>query len=216
MSPTPEQRPDETRTTGAGNRGTIRRFYDWVLHWSDTPHGLAALFLIAFAEASFFPIPPDVLLLALCLGAPRKAFRFALWCSVASVLGGMVGYGIGFAAEPLGRWLVIDLLGYGDAWEKVAELYGENAFLAILTAAFTPIPFKVFTIAAGVFHDQVGFWTLVTASAVGRSGRFLLVAGAIYVFGPPIKRLLDRYLEWFTIGFTILLIGGFVLIKYFL
>lgn len=194
----------------------LKRLYDWVLHWAETPHGLTALVVIAFVESSFFPIPPDVLLIALCMGAPRKSFKFAFWCAVGSVTGGMAGYYIGYAAEPLGRWIIFDLLHYGSAWEKVAELYGQNAFLAILTAAFTPIPYKVFTIAAGVFHEQVSLWTLVGASVIGRTGRFVLVAGAIYYFGPPIKRLLDKYLEVFTVVFMVLLVGGFVLIKYFL
>lgn len=194
----------------------IKRLYHWVLHWADTPHGLTALVIIAFVESSFFIIPPDVLLIALCMGAPKKSFKFALWCAVGSVAGGAFGYYIGYAAEPLGRWIIFDLLHYGAAWDKVAQLYGENAFLAILTAAFTPIPYKVFTIAAGVFHEQVSIWTLLGASVIGRTGRFLLVAAAIYYFGPPIKRLLDKYLELFTVVFMVLLIGGFVLIKYVL
>lgn len=194
----------------------LKRLYDWVLHWAETPYGLAALVAIAFVESSFFPIPPDVLLIALCMGAPKKSFKFALWCAVGSVAGGAAGYAIGYAAEPLGRWIIFDLLHYGSAWEKVAQLYGENAFLAILTAAFTPVPYKVFTIAAGVFHEQVSLWTLLGASVIGRTGRFVLVAGAIYYFGPPIKRLLDKYLELFTVLFMVLLIGGFVLVKYVL
>lgn len=192
----------------------LKRLYVWVLHWAETPYGLAALVVLAFIESSFFPIPPDVLLIALCMGAPNKSFRFALWCALGSVLGGVAGYYIGYLAEPLGRWIIIDMLGYGSAWARVGELYGENAFLAIVTAAFTPIPYKVFTIAAGVFHEQVSLWTLVAASAIGRTGRFLLVAGAIYFFGPPIKQLLDKYLELFTVIFMVLLIGGFVLVKY--
>lgn len=192
----------------------LKRLYAWVLHWADTRHGLTALVAIAFVESSFFIIPPDVLLIALCMGAPKKSFKFALWCGVGSVAGGAFGYYIGYAAEPLGRWIIFDLLKYGAAWDKVAALYGENAFFAILTAAFTPIPYKVFTIAAGVFHEQVSIWTLLGASMIGRTGRFLLVGGAIYYFGPPIKRLLDKYLELFTVIFMVLLIGGFVLIKY--
>lgn len=194
----------------------IKRLYNWVLHWADTPYGLVALVLIAVAESSFFPIPPDVLLLALCMGAPKKSFKFALWCAAGSIAGGALGYYIGYAAEPLGRWIIFDLLHYGAAWDKVAELYGQNAFLSIVTAAFTPIPYKVFTIAAGVFHEQVSIWTLLGASAIGRTGRFMLVAGCIYWFGPPVKRLLDKYLELFTVLFMVLLIGGFVLIKFVL
>lgn len=208
--------PEPAAATPAPKPNPLKRLYQWVLHWAETPHGLAALCAISFVESSFFPIPPDVLLIALCMGAPQKSFRFAFWCSVFSVLGGVGGYYIGYAAEPLGRWIIFDLLHYGSAWDKVAQLYGQNAFLAILTAAFTPIPYKVFTIAAGVFHEQVGLGTLVSASALGRSGRFFLVAGSIYVFGPPIKRLLDKYLEVFTVVFMVLLVGGFALIKYFL
>jgi membrane protein YqaA with SNARE-associated domain len=194
----------------------LQRLYQWVLHWAETRHGLVALCAISFVESSFFPIPPDVLLIALCMGAPKKSFKFAFWCSVFSVLGGVAGYYIGYLAEPLGRWIIFDLLHYGAAWDKVAQLYGQNAFLAILTAAFTPVPYKVFTIAAGVFHEQVSLWTLVSASILGRSGRFFLVAGAIYFFGPPIKRLLDKYLEVLTVVFMVLLVGGFVLVKYLL
>ncbi len=208
--------PAAVPTPPAPKPNVLKRLYQWVLHWADTRHGLTALCAISFVESSFFPIPPDVLLIALCMGAPKKGFKFAFWCSVFSVLGGVAGYYIGYAAEPLGRWIIFDLLHYGAAWDKVAQLYGQNAFLAILTAAFTPVPYKVFTIAAGVFHEQVSLWTLVSASVIGRSGRFFLVAGAIYLFGPPIKRLLDKYLEVFTVIFMVLLVGGFVLVKYFM
>jgi membrane protein YqaA with SNARE-associated domain len=209
----PVPAPTAPNPSPAPRPNALQRLYAWVLHWAETPHGLAALVVIAFIESSFFPIPPDVLLIALCMGAPKKSFRFAFWCAVGSVAGGVGGYYIGYLAEPLGRWIIFDLLHYGSAWDKVAQLYGENAFLAILTAAFTPIPYKVFTIAAGVFHEQVGLGTLVLASVIGRSGRFLLVAGSIYLFGPPIKRLLDRYLELFTVLFLVLLVGGFLLVK---
>jgi membrane protein YqaA with SNARE-associated domain len=203
--------PENTATPNV-----IKRLYNWVLHWADTPYGLVALVVIAFAESSFFPIPPDVLLIALCMGAPKRSFKFALWCAAGSVCGGVAGYYIGYAAEPFGRWIIFDLLHYGAAWDKVAELYGTNAFLSIVTAAFTPIPYKVFTIAAGVFHEKVSLLTLVGGSAIGRTARFMIVAGSIFYFGPPIKRILDKYLELFTVLFTVLLIGGFVLIKYFL
>jgi membrane protein YqaA with SNARE-associated domain len=206
---------DPAPAAGAIPRPNIlRRLYAWVLHWAETPYAVPALVAIAVAESSFFPIPPDVLLIALCMGTPSRSFRFAAWCAVASVVGGMIGYWIGYAAEPLGRWIIFDLLHQGAAWDTVARLYGENAFLAILTAAFTPIPYKVFTIAAGVFHEQVSFATLVGASAIGRTGRFMLVAAVIWKFGPPVKQLLDRYFEWFTVLFTVLLIGSFFLIKY--
>ena len=202
--------------TNTSKPNVLKRLYQWVLHWAETPYGLVALVAIAFAESSFFPIPPDVLLIALCMGAPKRSFKFALWCAIGSVSGGVMGYYIGYLAEPFGRWIIFDLLHYGSAWEKVAQLYGENAFLSIVTAAFTPIPYKVFTIAAGVFHEKVDLLTLVSASAIGRTARFMMVAGCIFYFGPSIKRLLDKYLELFSILFMVLLVGGFVLIKHFL
>ena len=192
----------------------LKRLYNWVLHWADTKYGLPALCVIAFAESSFFPIPPDVLLIALCMGAPKRAFKFAAWCAVFSVLGGMFGYYIGYAFfEQVGR-RIIEFYQYQDAYAYVGRLYGENAFLSIFAAAFTPIPYKVFTIAAGVFHEQVSLTTLVIASAIGRTGRFLLVSAAIYFFGPPVKRFLDKYLEILCVVFMVLLIGGFILVKW--
>lgn len=210
---------DETKpllTTPPEKPNWLKRLYQWVLHWADTKYGLPALIAIAFVESSFFIIPPDVLLIALCMGAPKRGLVFAAWCSVASVAGGALGYFIGYAFyEEVGR-RIIETLHYEAAFEKVGLLYGDNAFLSIVVAAFTPIPYKVFTIAAGVFHEQVSLWTLVGASMLGRSGRFFLVAGAIYLFGPPVKRLLDKYLEIFTVVFMVLLIGSFVLIKFLL
>ncbi|RME72030.1 MAG: DedA family protein [Verrucomicrobia bacterium] len=191
----------------------IRKLYKWVLHWADTPYALPALFLLAFTESSFFPIPPDVLLMALCMGAPKRSFRYVFWCSLASVLGGILGYYIGYGFYDTIGVRIIDTLGYQHHFETVGTYYGDNAFLAIVTAAFTPIPYKVFTIAAGVFHENVSLATLVLASSIGRTARFALVGGAIYFFGPPVKAILDKYLEWLTIAFALLLIGGFVLIK---
>jgi membrane protein YqaA with SNARE-associated domain len=210
---------DETKpllTTPPEKPNWLKRLYFWVLHWADTKYGLPALIVIAFVESSFFIIPPDVLLIALCMGAPKRGLQFATWCSLASVAGGVLGYFIGYGLyEEVGR-KIIETLHYQDVFTKVGNLYGENAFLSIVTAAFTPIPYKVFTIAAGVFHEQVSIWTLIGASLLGRSGRFFLVAGSIFFFGPPVKRLLDRYLEIFTVVFMVLLIGSFVLIKFVL
>jgi membrane protein YqaA with SNARE-associated domain len=192
----------------------IKRLYQWVLHWADTRYSVPALCVIAFAESSFFPIPPDVLLIALCMGAPGRSFKLALYCSFFSVLGGAFGYYIGFALyEEVGR-RIIELFHYQEAYAYVGGLYGQNAFWAILTAGFTPLPYKVFTIAAGVFHEQVSLATLLGASAFGRTGRFLLVGGAIYFFGPPVKRILDKYLELFCVLFLVLLAGGFFLMKW--
>ena len=193
----------------------LKRLYHWVLHWADTPYGVPALFLLAFAESSIFPIPPDVLLIALALARPRRSLYYAAVCSIGSVLGGMAGYAIGHffrttIGDPIIRFYQLEA-----AFEKVEQLYRDNAFWSVLTAALTPIPYKVFTIAGGIC--VIGFWRdLVLASALGRSTRFFLVALLFFFFGPPIKRLIDRYFEWLTVLFTILLIGGFAAIKFLL
>ena len=190
----------------------IRRLYDWTTGWAHRPGGTWALFGIAFVESSFFPIPPDVLLVALCVGAPRKAFRLAFICSAGSVLGGMFGYLIGDMAWHVVKGWFIPYVFSQALFDKVQVLYQKNAFLAVLTAAFTPIPYKVFTIAAGVF--QVSFSTLVAASIVGRSTRFFLVGGVLYFFGAPMKVLLEKYFDWFAWGLLALGICGFVAVKY--
>lgn len=203
----------------------IRRIYDWTLSWAETKYGLPALFVLAFIEASFFPIPPDVLLMALALSKPKRAFAYAAVCTAGSVLGGLLGWyigyglwaGMGVAAEcpeyAGGAWLFDHVPGFKcTVFAKVQELYADNAWMALFTAAFTPIPYKVFTIAAGVF--QIALPTLVAASVVGRGARFFLVSGLIFAFGPRIKEFIEKRFEVLTIVFTILLVGGFVVIKY--
>ncbi len=205
----------------------LRALYQWTLNWAAHPYGLVALALIAFAEASFFPIPPDVLLIALAVAKPRRALIYAGLCTAASLLGGMAGWLMGTwlwqslgihpecAQHQGGAWLFEYVPGFHcEQFDRVAQLYRGNAWLALFSAAFTPIPYKVFTIAAGVFHIPLG--TLISASALGRGLRFTLVGGLIFFFGASIRRFLDRYLEWLTVIFTILLIGGFVLLRYLL
>ena len=183
----------------------------WVEGYADKPHAQWALFWIAFAESSFFPIPPDVLLIAMAVMVPRRAFRYALICSAGSVLGGMFGYFIGWAFfETIGQ-PIINFYGAHGHYERVSQLYQQNAFLAIAAAGFTPIPYKVFTIAAGAFN--VSFMTLVLASVLSRSARFFLVAALFFFFGAPIKRFIDRYFEILTVVFLVLLIGGFVVVR---
>lgn len=198
----------------------IKKLYDWVLGWAETPYGVPALAILAFSESSFFPIPPDILLIALAVSIPQRAFMYALVCSVSSVFGGMLGYLIGW-----GIWGVVgdfflqyifsplehDIERGKELFQIVQLKYQDNAFFAIFMAAFTPIPYKIFTIAAGVFG--VGFLTLVTASAFGRSLRFFIVAALIYFYGASIKAFIDKYFNILTIIFTILLIGGFLLIS---
>ncbi len=191
--------------------GELKR---WVEDAAQKPGAGWTLFGISFIESSFFPIPPDVLLIALAMLTPTKSFRYALVCSVGSVLGGMFGYLIGYEFfELLGR-KIIELYGVEAHYEQVRVLYQDNAFNAIAIAAFTPIPYKVFTIAAGAF--EISFATLVYASILGRSGRFFLVAALFYWFGPKIKPFIDKYFEILSIAFVVLLILGFVVIQYLL
>jgi len=192
----------------------LRKLYDWVLHWAETPYGAPALFLLAVAESSFFPVPPDVLLIAVSLSIPSRAFRFALLCTLGSLLGGIIGYGIGFYAyEAIGR-PIVELYNGQPIMDRVALLYEEYGFWGVLVAAITPIPYKVFTISSGFF--KFNLISFMTASLIGRSLRFFMVAGLIWKFGPPIKSFIDRYFNILTVIFTVLLLGGFILVKYIL
>jgi membrane protein YqaA with SNARE-associated domain len=190
--------------------------YNWVLGWADTPYGTPALAAISFAESSFFPIPPDVLQIALSIARPRRSFYYAAVSAIASVLGGIAGWFIGYALwASVGEFFFNYVPGFSQQnFDHVARLYGDNAFLAIVGAAFTPIPYKIFTVAAGVF--QVPLETLIVASAVGRSGRFFAVALVIFFFGGRAKYVLDRYFEWITLALFAMLVGGFLAVRYLL
>jgi membrane protein YqaA with SNARE-associated domain len=196
--------------------GPVRRLYDWVLHWAETPYGGLALFVLAMAESSFFPIPPDPLLIALCLGMATKSMRFAAIATAASVVGGVIGYGIG-----AGAWQLLEpyffqyVPGVSQAaFDRVQTLYDRWDFWAIFFAGLTPIPYKVFTITAGIF--SINFWIFLVASVLSRGLRFFLLAALIYKFGKPIAGFIDRYFNALVTVFAILLIGGFVLIEFVL
>lgn len=194
----------------------LRRLYNWVLHWADTPYAVPALFILAFAESSFFPIPPDVLLIALAISIPARAFYYALICSLGSVIGGGFGYLIGWQFyEVIG----VPIINFYHGWEvfhKIEGMYNEHGLLAVLIAAFTPIPYKIFTIASGVFWRSsfADFLSFMGISLLGRSTRFFLVAGIIWYFGPTIKTFIEKYFELLTVAFTVALILGFVAVKY--
>ena len=190
----------------------LRRLYDWVLHWAETPYGTPALFLLAFAESSFFPVPPDVLLIALAVSIPRKAFRYALVCATGSVIGAYLGYIIGyFSWEAVGEPLVAFYNGE-ETVEWIRQQYTTYGFWGVFIAALTPIPYKVFTIASGLFRFDLG--TFAAASVPGRSLRFFLVGTLIYFFGPPVRDLIDRHFNLMATIFALLLIGGFAAIKW--
>jgi membrane protein YqaA with SNARE-associated domain len=193
-----------------------RRLYDWVVHFADTRHGERALFLLSFAESSFFPVPPDVLLAPLALGAPKKWLRFALACSIASVLGGILGYCIGMSFwSAIDNWAYahLGMIGLTEAnFAKFQGWYDRYDFWVVFTCGFTPLPYKVCTISAGVAGiDFLGF---LIASAVSRSARFFIVAGLMGWKGEAIRPVIEKYFNWFSLAFVALLIGGFFVIKW--
>ena len=189
----------------------VKSLYDWMLHWAETPYGSWALGLLAFAESSFFPLPPDPLLIALALGAPHKALWFALVCSAASVAGGILGYLIGMGLMGTVGNRILRFYGAEGKWDSIKQLFDRYDAWAVAIAGFTPIPYKVFTIAAGAF--RIRFATFVIASIVGRSARFFLVAGLIYFYGDVIRTFIDRYFNLLSIVFIVLLVLGFLLVK---
>lgn len=193
--------------------GPIKRLYHWVISWAESPYGSPALFVIAFLESSFFPIPPDVLQIALSVGRPKRSYWYASVAVVGSVLGGVLGWYIGHALwQSLAGFFFEYVPGFTQAnFDLVQRRYDEHAFWAIFGAAFTPIPYKVFTIASGAF--EVALSTLVLASLLGRSGRFFLVATGIYFLGPQVKTLIERYFGLVTFALLALAIGGFAAIK---
>jgi membrane protein YqaA with SNARE-associated domain len=193
--------------------GWVRRLYEWVLHWADTPYGVQALAVLALVESSVFPIPPDPLLIALCLGAAGRALRFAAVATAASVLGGMLGYGIGALAWSSVSGFFFEFVPgvTPEAFATVQDLYDRWDFWAVFVAGLSPIPYKVFTISAGVF--AINFPVLVLASTLSRGLRFFLLAGLIYHYGEPIRSFIDRYFNLLTWIFGLLLVLGFVLIE---
>jgi membrane protein YqaA with SNARE-associated domain len=199
----------------------IRKLYDWVLHWSETPYGPAALFILAFAEASFFPVPPDALLIALVLGSSKKAFKFAFICLVGSVTGALLGYFIGNLLwwspggefSSLANFFFNNIPGFSEKdFFNIQELYVKHDFWIVFTAGFTPLPYKVITISSGAFN--INLIMFITASIISRGARFYLISLLIWKFGPQIKQFIDKYFNWLAILFTILLIGGFVILNY--
>ena len=199
----------------------LRKLYDWVLHWADTPYGAPALFILSFMESSFFPIPPDPLLIALVLGGRDKAFRFAANCTTGSVLGAVFGYAIGYYVWWSGpdkfsavAWFFFHHVpGFSvELFRYIQALFEKWNFWIIFTAGFTPIPYKVFTVSGGAFNVNLPMFLI--ASIVSRGARFFLVAFLIWKFGPQIKSFIDRYFNWLAILFTTLLIGGFIVVKW--
>ena len=199
----------------------FRKLYDWVLSWAEKPSAQYALFILAFAESSFFPVPPDILLIPLVLGHQSKWFRLFLVVTVGSILGGAFGYFIGHVLwwnggypdySSVAHFFFNTIPGFSmDVFESMKVKYDMYGFWIVFTAGFTPIPYKIFTISSGAF--DLNFVTFIIASTVSRGARFFLVAFLIYKFGERIKKFIDKWFNWLALLFAILLIGGFLLIK---
>ena len=190
----------------------VKRLYNWVLSWSESRWGWVALLFIALFEASWFPLPPDILLIALALGATAKSFRFATICLVGSVVGAALGYGIGHFLwiTPDGDPTSLAALFYEyvfsrESFDNVGALYERFNFWIVFTAGFTPLPFKLFTVAGGMFN--INFPMFMIASVVARGMRFFLIAWMIWRFGAPIKSFIDKYFNLLATLFAVMLIG---------
>ena len=192
----------------------VRSLYDWVVGLSERPNAVRTLFVIAFAESSFFPIPPDVLLIPLAIGNPRRALRFAALCTVGSSLGALLGYFLGLEFYEVIGQRIVAFYSAGEQYERVQALYQQWDVVAIALAGFTPIPFKIFTITAGVFKINLITFTIVVV--LSRGARFFLLGGLIWRFGPNIQNFVDRYFNRLVVLFSILLVGGFFIVKYVL
>lgn len=194
----------------------IKRLYDWVLSWSSSRWGWLALFIIALCESSWFPIPPDILLIALCLGATKRSFRFAGITLLGSIIGAMLGYAIGYFlwTTPAGEATAIANFFYNNVFSEqsfnnVASLYDKYNFWIVFTAGFTPLPYKLFTIAGGMF--DINFVMFLIASTISRGLRFFLIGWLIWRYGQPIKVFIDKYFNLLATLFTALLVGFFAL-----
>ena len=192
----------------------LRQIYNWTLSLAERKFSGLWLGLLSFAEASFFPIPPDVLLIPLCLGKMKKAFKFAFICSIASVLGGIAGYAIGaFAWDELAGLFFQYIPGFTpEKFDKLKSWYEEWGWPLVFIAGFSPIPYKIFTIASGVLG--MALVPFILASAVSRSARFFLVAALVAKFGEPMKKKIDKHFNLLALVFGLLLVGGFLALKF--
>ena len=189
----------------------LRRLYDWTMGLANHQHALWALAAVAFIESSIFPIPPDILLIPMVLASREKAWKIAIVCTVASVLGGLAGYGIGyFLFEEIGK-PILDLYHYGPKFAEFQAKFNEWGAWAVFIAGTTPFPYKVITIVSGLTALNLGVFMICSVAARGL--RFFIVAGLLWKFGEPIRVFIERWLGLLFVAFTILLIGSFALVK---
>ena len=190
----------------------LRALYDRVMALSGHPRALWVLAAVSFTESSFFPIPPDVLMIPMILARPSRAWLIALVCTVASVIGGLAGYAIGaFAWEALGQ-PILESLGKADSMAEFNTRFNDYGFWAVLIAGLTPFPYKVITIMSGWTAMPLGVF--VGTSIIARAARFFLVAAILALYGAPAKVFIERHLGAVTIAFVALLAGGFAVLRF--
>ncbi|MEP3345976.1 MAG: YqaA family protein [Litoreibacter sp.] len=190
----------------------MKRLYNWTLSLADHPYAMWALVLVAFAESSFFPIPPDILMIPMIIARPNKAFLIAGVAMAASVIGGLLGYAIGaLAFEQIGQ-PILQALGKGDAAAEFNERFNDMGFWPVLIAGMTPFPYKVITIMSGWTGMPLG--TFIVTSIIARGARFFLVAGLLWKFGDPIRDFIEKRLGLALSLFLVVLLGGFALVKF--
>ena len=193
-------------------RSLLRRLYDWCVAAADKRHALWTLIAVAFAESSFFPIPPDAMLIPMSLARPDRAFRFAAWCTLASVVGGVVGYGIGaLLYDSVGAWL-IHLYGYGDKVEAFREAYTQWGAWIILLKGLTPIPYKIVTITSGFAGYNFGLF--VVLSVITRGARFFVLAFLLNRYGAAARHIIEKQLGLWTLGLAAVVVIGIIIALY--
>ena len=199
----------------------MKRLYNWVLNWAGSSYSAVALFFLAFTESVFFPVPADILLIALCLGSVSKSFRYALICTIGSVSGALIGYSIGSLIwmtgnkeySDLARFFFDNIPGFSlEMFNNIKTLFNKNDFWVILTAGFTPVPFKVFTVTAGAF--DLNLLMFFTASAISRGARYFIISWLIWKSGPGIKSFIDRYFNLVAYSVAFCLIGVILILNY--
>jgi membrane protein YqaA with SNARE-associated domain len=193
-------------------RVMLRRLYDWVMRAAESPQSLRWLAVVSFTESSFFPIPPDAMIVPMVLARPNQAWLIASVCSVASVIGGFFGYAIGYYLFAAVGQPIVDFYGYQAAFDNFRAEFQHWGVWVILIKGLTPIPYKIVTIASGVAHFDLLVFGI--ASLATRAARFFLVAALLRAFGPPIREFIERYLTWVTTAFVVLVVGGFVAVSY--
>lgn len=211
MPSSPDSPPSASPQSPTSRPGWFRRLYDQLLRWAETPQGVWVLVGVAFVESSFFPIPPDVFLIALALARPERWMLLALWTTLASVLGGMAGYGIGWGLWSSVQEYVIPSIFSQANFDKVSGYYGEHGITVVFLAAFTPIPYKVFTICAGI--SKLNLFAFAIASFIGRGARFTLVAWIVKRFGPQARQIIERHFAIATFVGGLLAVAGYYALK---